>query len=401
MEELSKPESEFDQNLIEVNNEMISLDDFCDLGNKLLEQEMYEEAVSLYETATKLFPDSLAIKLNLGRAQDLERKKQLRKNKELQADIEKVKAEDDVLAQHYLSLASLYYSRRKFGKALELLGLSKNKNGNVSKTRYLIGKIYHEQGDNNKALSEFLKAKDLDPFYEDIYKHLGILFYERKDYEQALESFIDAYILSGGEDITRTSYYQRQIRFLLNDLKVEDKKELYNHIFQEKKKKFLEFASSFTEQKEAALDEIGAAIEPVMLKFREFEKGAQTSLNLALELKKFPVMQGLSDDELLQVARITNQTKVLANETIFREDDLTEGIYFLQSGSVRIIKPTPFGEQILSTLSRPEFFGEMDFIDSLRCSADAIANEDSTLFLLSKVKLEDLFISEKHVAVQF
>ena len=43
----------------------------------------------------------------------------------------------------------------------------------------------------------------------------------------------------------------------------------------------------------------------------------------------------------------------------------------------------------------------MDFIDSLRCSADAIANEDTVLFSLSKMKLEEMFLTRRHVAVQF
>jgi CRP/FNR family transcriptional regulator, cyclic AMP receptor protein len=398
MEDIQKPG---DLNSIEINNEMISMDDFCDLGSKLLEQDMYDEAVSLYETASKLFPESLAIKLNLGRAQDLQRKKEVRHHKELQSTIEKIKTEEDRLAQRYLSLATLYYSRRKLLNAVELLELAKYKNENVSKTRYLLGRIYYEQGDINKSLDEFTKAKELDPFYEDIYKHLGSLYYEKRNYDQALECLIDAYILSGGEDLTKTSYYQRQIRTLLGELKVTEKKELYNRLFQERKRHFLELANSFSVHKQDTLEEIGPDIEPIILKFRDIEKSTQTSLNIALELKKFSIFQGLTDEELLRVSRITQQRTIGSGDVIFREEDLTEGIYFIQTGSVRIIKPTPFGEQQLASLKELDFFGEMDFIDSLRCSADAIANEDCVLFSLSKMKLEDIFISYKHIAVQF
>jgi len=390
-----------DQKSIEINNEMISLDDFCDLGGKLLEQDMYEEAVSLYETATKLFPDSLAIKLNLGRAQDLQRKKELRDHKDFQASIKKLKAEDDLLAQRYLSLATLYYSRGKLVNAVELLELSKFKNENVSKTRYLLGKIYYEQADSGKALEEFLKARELDPFCEDIHKNLGGLYYERHEYDQALEAFVDAYILSGGEDMAKTVFYQRQIRMLLSQVKVEDKKDFYNRRFQERKNHFLKLADSFTVQKEGTLEEIGPAMEPIILKFRDIEKATQSSFHLALELKKFPILQGLNEEELLRIARITTEKSVAANEIVFHENDLTEAIYFIQSGSVRIMKPTPFGEQPLATLKGQDFFGEMDFIDSLRCSAAAVANEDCLLFLMSKTKLEDIFISQKHIAVQF
>jgi CRP/FNR family cyclic AMP-dependent transcriptional regulator len=401
MDDTQNAGSAGDQNKIEVNNELISLDDFCELGSKLLEQDLYEEAISLYETATKLFPDSLVIKLNLGRAQELSRRQESEKQKVLQADIQKSRTQENILAQRYLSLATLYYSRGKIMNAVELLELSKYKNQNVSKTRYMLGRIYYEQGDLKKALEEFIKAKELDPFYEDIYKHLGNLYHERRDYDQALEAFIDAFILSGGEDVAKTAYYQRQIRLILTELKIEDKKELYNHVFQEKKKEFQNLANSLTFRKEGTLDELGAAIEPIMLKFRDIERSSQTTLNLAAELKKFPVLQGLADEELLRIARITIEQPVKAQEVIFQENDLSEGIFFIHSGSVRIMKPTPFGEQVLATLGHPEFFGEMDFIDSLKCSADAVANEDTLLLSMSKLRLEDIFITQKHIAVQF
>jgi CRP-like cAMP-binding protein len=131
------------------------------------------------------------------------------------------------------------------------------------------------------------------------------------------------------------------------------------------------------------------------------ERNHQSSLAIAAEFKKFPVMQGLSDDEIYTVARFSTQRSVKRNETIFREDDLTEGIYFIQQGSVRIAKSTPYGEQRLASLNSGEFFGEMDFIDSLHCSADAISNEDSILVAIPKWKLEEAFLSRKHLAVQF
>lgn len=387
-------------NSIEVNQETISLDDFCALANRLVEQSLYEEAIALYQTASKLFPDNLALKLNQGRVQELQRKDVVEKQKSIRENMSRTRAKEDLLAQQYLSLASLYYSRRKTLNAIELLELSKYKNENVSKTRYLLAKIYYEQGDSAKALEEFLKAKELDPFYEDIYKHLGTIYYEKHEHEKSLEAFIDAYILSGGEDVAKTSYYQRQIRVLLSELNVEDKKR-YNRFFNEKKEFFVTLANSLSVNKDTAFEAGGEGLEHIFIKLREMERIHKSSLNVAVELRKFPVMQTFADEELISVARITVERSTKLNEVIFREEDLTEGIYFIHSGSVRIIKETPFGEQVLANLGAGDFFGEMDFIDSLRCSADAIASEETVLFSMSKVKLEELFLARKHVAVQF
>lgn len=399
-EETRKPGGPVPGSNVEINQEIISLDDFCMLANRLVEQELYDEAISLYQTASKIFPDSLAIKLNLGRVQELQRKHQEGRQKAITENLTREREREDVIAQRYLSLATLFYSRHQYMNAIELLELSKYKNENNSKTSFLLGKIFYEQGDTKRALEEFVKAKELDPFYEDIYKHLGNLYYEQREFDHALEAFIDAYILSGGQDVAKTSYYQRQIRMLLADLNIEDKN-YYHRFFNEKKEYFQALTDSLSSSKNATFQSGGENLEHIFTKLREMEKVHQNSLNVAVDLKKIPIMQGFSDDELFHIARITTERTFKTGEVIFREDDLTEGIFLIQSGSVRIVKNTPFGEQHLATLGNGEFFGEMDFIDSLRCSADALANEDLVVYSMSKIKLEEMFISRRHLAVQF
>src|SRR5262249_26783559 len=149
-----------------------------------------------------------------------------------------------------------------------------------------------------------------------------------------------------------------QIRLILNETYIEDKKGFYNRLFHEKRDFFVSLADSLAVHKEDAFAALGDGMEPILLRFRELERATETSLNVAVELKKYPVMQGLTDEELLRTARITTQRSIKAGEIIFREDDLTEGIYFIHSGSVRVVKPTPFGEQQLASLQHPDFFGE-------------------------------------------
>jgi CRP-like cAMP-binding protein len=384
----------------QINQEIISLDDFCALANRLVEQNLFDEAISLYKTASKIFPDSLALKLNLGRVQELQREHASQEEQTLQKNYGAIRAREDLLAAHYLSLASLYYSRGQFLNAIELLELSRHRNINISRTHFLLGKIYYDQGETSRALDEFLKVRELDPFLEDVYKYLGAVFYEKKQCSDALQCFVDAYILSGGEDVAKTSYYQKQIRMLLNELNIEDKNH-YNNLFQSRKDYFIQLANSLSASKDSAYEAGNENLDRIFSRLRELERIQQVSSGMASELKRFPVMQGLTDEELIAMARICTEKKVKANEVIFREEDLTEGIYLIESGSVRIIKSTPFGEQRLASLQAGEFFGEMDFIDSLRCSADAIADEDCLLFSITKLKLEEMFLSRRHVAVQF
>jgi len=297
-------------------------------------------------------------------------------------------SKDDLLAQKYLSLATLYYSRGKIQESLELLDASRSRSANVSKTHFLLGKITYELGDKEHALAAFLKARELDPFYEDIYKHLGNILSELQRPEEALEAFVDAYILSGASDSSKTAYYQAQIRKILSDLNRESGQQ-YNDFFQKRKKMFQELADSLSLKESVVVTaDLRAMTDPSLPAIME-------------ELKQFSMMNGLKNEELMAMAGITMTRSARANEIIFREDDLTEGIFFIQNGSIRIVKSTPFGEQVLTSLGAGEFFGEMDFIDSMHCSADAIANEDSVLLSMSKQKLEELLQNRKSLAVQF
>jgi CRP-like cAMP-binding protein len=289
-------------------------------------------------------------------------------------------SENTRAAQLYLSLGSLYYSRGKIDDSIRLLEKAKSKSDSQPKISFLLGKIYYERGEREKALEEFSNAKALDPFYEDIHKHLGILFSESHELEAALNSFFDAYILSGGSDPARTGYYQRQIQRLLKELGREEKSQ-YDYLFEQRKQNIMALADSLLSSAPAGgVDETADRVEI---------------------LRGFSLMKNLRAEDVRLLANITQDRNVVTGEIVFREEDLTEAIYFIQSGSVRIVKSTPFGEQLLSTLTAGEYFGEMDFIDSLHCSADAIANEESMLLCVSKTALDDLLRSRKDLAVQF
>ena len=307
---------------------------------------------------------------------------------------------DDVLAHHYLSLATLYYSRGRISEALDLLEQCKNKNENLSKCRFFLGRIFYEQNNVEKALEEFLKAKELDPFYEDIYKYLGILFSERKEFQNALESFSDAYILSGGSDPSRTAYYQRQIRWIYSEF-VPLGADKYEELFAERRRRLLSLSDSLSSSKELTKQQEEERVEQFFLSLKNGGKNLRESARIVAELRKFPVMQEFTEDELDAIAAITSKRSVSSGEAVFREEDSSDAVYLIEAGSVRIGKNTPFGQQVLATLQAGEFLGEMDFIDSLRCSADAFANEDSLLFSIDKSKLHEMFSSWKHLAIRF
>jgi CRP-like cAMP-binding protein len=74
-------------------------------------------------------------------------------------------------------------------------------------------------------------------------------------------------------------------------------------------------------------------------------------------------------------------------EVIFREGDIGEVMYVIQSGNIKITKHTDSGEITIATLEKGEIFGEMAIFDRLPRSAAAVASGETRILSIDKKKL--------------
>ncbi|MGZ8852490.1 MAG: Crp/Fnr family transcriptional regulator, partial [Thermoanaerobaculia bacterium] len=73
--------------------------------------------------------------------------------------------------------------------------------------------------------------------------------------------------------------------------------------------------------------------------------------------------------------------------------------YVVKDGRIEIRKETPFGPQILGTLTADTIFGEMNFIDRTHRSSDAVATEPSSCYTFSFSALDQMMDEAKEIAV--
>ena len=80
------------------------------------------------------------------------------------------------------------------------------------------------------------------------------------------------------------------------------------------------------------------------------------------------------------------------NETIFHQGDPGNSLYIVESGSVKIVLPSPEGEEgaIIATLGRGEFFGELALLDGAPHSATAVAIEPTQTLVLGREAFDAL-----------
>lgn len=119
------------------------------------------------------------------------------------------------------------------------------------------------------------------------------------------------------------------------------------------------------------------------------------------ELKKQILLEDLDNSELENIGKIIKELPFKKGEYIFKEKEDTRGIFLIHSGKVEISKVTPDRwKQTLAVLSKGNFFGELSIIEHRLHEANAVALEDTMVFLIKKddferMENEDLLLASR------
>lgn len=130
------------------------------------------------------------------------------------------------------------------------------------------------------------------------------------------------------------------------------------------------------------------------------ERKRKTAQELEI-LSRIPLFEEMNELELEDLARIMVKEKLRAGDAVFNEGDVGDKMYVIVKGSIDIIKMTEKGPgQILVTLGKGDFFGEMSLIDDAPRSASAMAGEESVLLSINKKDFTLLLDSSPTIAAK-
>jgi len=113
-------------------------------------------------------------------------------------------------------------------------------------------------------------------------------------------------------------------------------------------------------------------------------------------LKDLPLFESLSAKEFLIITRMLHERHYRKDETIFHKEEPAAALYVITQGSVKILE----NAQSITTLQKGAFFGEMGLVDNAPRSADAIAQEPSTLLAFTRPMIDDLQARHPKIAVK-
>ncbi|ANQ84532.1 Crp/Fnr family transcriptional regulator [Azoarcus olearius] len=104
-----------------------------------------------------------------------------------------------------------------------------------------------------------------------------------------------------------------------------------------------------------------------------------------IALKTFPLFQGLSDEVLGNVARVSMMRRIPRGQAVVRAGDRTDYVYFVLTGNLKVVVSDEDGrEVILSILGQGELFGEMGMFGEQPRSASVIAVVPADLVMIAK-----------------
>lgn len=123
--------------------------------------------------------------------------------------------------------------------------------------------------------------------------------------------------------------------------------------------------------------------------------------NRAAALKEVPLFADLSEGELKFLAERAVPHHYQAGETIFSEGEPCEGLYVVESGTIKVFKTSASGrEQVLTIEGAGSSVAELPVFDGGAYPASAAALSEASLLFVSKRDFQALCLEDPEVALK-
>jgi len=118
------------------------------------------------------------------------------------------------------------------------------------------------------------------------------------------------------------------------------------------------------------------------------------------DLKKIPLFEGLSEDELRALTERTVPRAFPKNAIVINEGDLSDSLYLILSGKVKVYLGDESGKElILAIKGAGQYFGEM-VLDEQPRSASVMTLEPAQFAILSRADFRAFLLTHAAVALQ-
>jgi len=107
-------------------------------------------------------------------------------------------------------------------------------------------------------------------------------------------------------------------------------------------------------------------------------------------LRQIPLFADLTSTDLQKLNEIARDVTFDKGQIIFTEGSVGDSLFFINSGSVRVLKKGNIGKEEVASLNSGKHFGEMALIDDGPRSATVEAVENTKLIQIKREELEKI-----------
>lgn len=115
-------------------------------------------------------------------------------------------------------------------------------------------------------------------------------------------------------------------------------------------------------------------------------------------LKKIPVFEGLSNNDLSHIERILHRREYRPDEVVFSQGTPGFGMYIIEDGSVTIVSEPSM--EIMAELQSGNFFGELALLDDSPRSATAVVKTACRMLCFLQSDMFDLISRKPQIGVK-
>jgi len=121
----------------------------------------------------------------------------------------------------------------------------------------------------------------------------------------------------------------------------------------------------------------------------------------AIEIERLPIFRNVPAEQLEPLRRSATRLTFMGGAGIFRQGDIPQYLYIVESGEVDIVLPAVGDDIIAATFETGSFFGELGVFDNQPRTATARATRETQLILVPLAALAELIENHPPAARQF
>ena len=373
------------------DNPPVDLDLLTSMAKRFANHDMFEEARQLFEIALSLDPNNRGVELGLAKIRHHLREEEGTRQRTAQEELKEQFRRNAIDACHFFGLASLYWERDKPKLASECLEIALSKEPIHPFAYKLQGQHLMRQRKWDDADEALRTAKRFNPFDRQLSRRLGDVAQARQESEEALENYIDAFLLlEEGRHLDEADELKATIQGLKKKLGLRGAQ--LAACYRERRIKLQTDFDRLELQRERFLE------QKSQLKAKEQNKGNR--ILLAAQLRDVELWQNLSDVHVFQLTRVAKEEIYPPETPIFHFGDLGGDLFLIVEGEIQIRRPTPYGNFELARLPAGTLFGEVNFLSRSERSGDAVAASKVKIVRLSAPGMEKLMLDQPDLGVE-